>query len=463
MNADLQKLRDSRLFRNLPDRAFERVKQYIKVRAFEKGELVQDFRTDKTWQLYFGYVLSGQVLFLGKDDKPLGLAFQDEFFLGRAFSMGEHRVEQLLSAHAYTLVVYIRKEVFEVLASASQDFAQVLEDIYDSIYERAEMMLADIKGVKAVKEWIKAASTDETLSAWIVQIEKKREQIAQKKQRERKERLRILSLWSSAAVIAALVCLETYANIKNIPLSLTYILTGSFAEFDPGSNFNIALGIIGYILIVSTNLHTFFKWSIRKLKWKINYKLSSQLHMIFGVLGAFFILFHSAFHIEGGNIAHYALYAIFVGIMSGVVGQVISSQIPKSIRGEKLKLDSLQKEQAKLKQQAELLMDDHQYKTSVALMAKPVSSSFWGALFGIPRLWIRQRRIRHALKSLGMGRESAGLAAQLLAKEFRLRQKIRGLEIANQIFRRWMLIHKPFGYAVYILGTIHIIIVVFLA
>ena len=463
MNADLQKIRDSKFFSKLPDRAFERVQGYIKVRAFERAELILDFAEDKSLSRYFGYVVQGQVFFVDAADKPLGLAIQDEFFLGKAFSVEDRDVRKLVSADAETLVVYVRKEVFEVLASIAPDFSNLINSIYQSIFERSKIISSDAKGVSNYKEWLSGDDSDDVLQAWIANIEKRQAQQEKKRLQEKIEKRRAIYFWIFSFLVFGIVSAETYAVANQLSWGLIYRWTGVHPEFSPGSDFNITLGIVGYVLLVLTNLHGFMKWGLKKFKWKFNFKLSSQLHILFGVLGAFFVLYHTAFRVEGGNIAHYALYALFVGIVSGFVGQVIASQIPKSIRGEKLKLDGLYAEQKKLQQQAELLMDDNQFKTSLALMAQPLPGGFWSNVLGIHRYWLRKLKVLKALRGLGLGAESAHLASQLLAKELRLKQMIRGLELSHQIFRRWMIIHKPFGYLVYILGAVHIILVSILA
>jgi hypothetical protein len=459
LNADLQKIRDSKFFSKLPDRAFERVKSFIKVRAFERAEPILNFSQDKSFSRYFGYVVRGKVFFVDEADKPLGMAIQDEFFLGKAFSIEDREVRSLVSADSETLVVYVRKEIFEVLASIAPDFSELIQSIYNSIFERSKFIASDDKAGAAYQEWLSEGAGEEGLRQWIATIEKRQAQQEKKKREERAQKRRVFYFWIFSFVVFAWVSLETYAVANKLSWSLSFFLTGVHYEFNPGSRFNIALGIVGYVLLIMTNLHWVFKWGMKKFKWKFNFKLSSHLHILFGVLGAFFILYHTAFRIEGGNIAHYALYALFVSIISGFVGQVIASQIPKSIRGEKLRLDGLHAEQKKLQQQAELLMDDNQFKTSIALMAQPLPGGFWPNVLGVHRYWLRKFKVLRALKGLGLGAESAHLASQLLAKELRLKQMIRGLELSNQIFRRWMIIHKPIGYIVYVLGALHIFLV----
>lgn len=463
MNADLEKLRECRLFKHLPDRAFERVLQHIKVKAFLRGEEIGDLTQAKSeFRKYFGYLIRGRVVFLGDQAQPLGMAVRDEFFLGRSFSLSGRVVQKLVSAADDTLLVWIPKEIIEILASNSEIFSEIIEDVYDSIYERAELIAADAGASKHFQQWLKEPDSNKTLSSWIGALEKKKEQARKKIEKSRKEKRQVRTLWIIGIIFVGVALLESLGRMLQIPINPSYYWTHSYGKYDPGSDFNILLGFVGYGFLILTNVHTASKILIRKFKWKINYKYSLQLHTFFGLAGAGLVILHSAFNFSGQNIAQYAIYALFIAFISGVIGQLISMQIPKTIGGEKMKLSSMQKEQEKLLRKAELLMENTQMQTSVAILAPQEVKArdqrgFWLNLILSPLLWLRSHKVKSSLLKLGMGKDAAQLAAQLLQEEFQIRQKLKFLEAANIVFKRWMIIHKPIGYAVYILGFFHIV------
>lgn len=465
MNADLQKLRDSRLFRKLPDRAFEKILKYIKVRAFTKAEQVADVSGKSEFQRYFGYLITGRVVFLSKERRPIGMAIRDEFFLGRSFSIQDESVAELVSGHEQTLLVWIPKEIMEVLASNSESFAEILEEIYDSIFERSEFIASDASAKKKFDEWVASSDSSKTLSSWIGELEKKKDKLSERFRKNRKEKVQVRWLWVVGILMILLPSFEAFGNIFEIPVLRPSLFFGiDLGEYAPGSTYNIVLGIIGYSFLLFTNVHTVTKLCIRKLNWKLDYKFSSRLHILFGAVGAAFVLLHACFYISGANVAHYALYALFVTFCSGVFGQLVSNQIPKTIQGEKMRLGEINAEKNKLHRQAELLMDDNQMKTSIAILAPAAKkSSFWWALIDSPLLWLRSRKVKKALQKIGLGQESASLASSLLRRQFQIEQKLKFLQMANAVFKRWMFIHKPFGYALYGLGLIHILLSVVLA
>jgi len=458
LNADLQKLRDSRLFKKLPDRAFDRVLKHIKIRNYERGEEVIRPSSSNEFAKYFGYVLRGRVIYLTKEAKPVGMSFTDELFVGRSFTIEDQSVARIVSGYEHTLVVFIPREIIGTLSSASRNFSEIIEEIYEAIFERAELIAQDAKGAQHFDEWIKDDG-NKTLTSWLGELEKKKKAGEEKKKKERKDRRYEYVLWLVGCATFLIAAWEAAARIYLWPYSPTQFVTGELGPYDKQAEFNIWMGIFGYALLLLTNLHTFVKMAIRKLKWKLNFKHSSQLHIFFGIVGGLLVLIHTAGHLRGQNVAHYAIYFMTVVLISGLVGQIISSRIPRTISGDKMKLNNILKEQDKLKKKAELLMDDQQFKTSVDLMARPLPKSFWINLFSAPLLWFRSRKIKRALKGLGLGPDAAGLAASLLAKEFELRQKIRSLEVANIFFKRWMWIHIPMAYLLYLTGAIHVFLV----
>ncbi len=462
MNSDLATIRDARMFRNLPDRAFNKISSLIRVRAYMSGEDATPFSTQSELRGYFGYIVRGRVLFMSSADKPLGLAVRDEFFLGKPFILNDQTVEKLVSASDETMIVYIPSNVISILTSASRVFGEMLEDIYDTIHERSKLVVQDGSAEKTIQQWISTPDSRKTLGGWVDALSKKQSQAAERRAKEARRKSLVWMMWSVGIALAIAMTVESLA--RHFHSSLTFIdqVIPYFLveEFEPGSRWNILLGIIGYALVLSTLLHTVVKWGIRKFKWKVNFQISQSLHILVGILGSYLIVLHTAFSLTGANIAYFALYAVLISLFTGFVGQFISSQIPKTIRGEKLKLDALKLEQQKLQQKAEMLMgDDQMYKTSLMMISQGVPHGFWSNIFLAPLLWVRSLRVKGNLMQLGLGDKGAGLAAELIRKEFQLRQKVKFLEMSNAVFKRWMIIHIPIGWTVYVLGAIHVILV----
>lgn len=462
MNPDVERIRKSKLFSKLPERAFHRVLEYIKVRAYEAGEEVLSFSAPSQFAEFFGYVVSGEVLFLDAQSKPLGLSIKDEFFLGRPFSLNDSSVAKIFAASDATFVVFVPRSVIALLASASVAYSDMIEDIYESIFERAKIIQAEPKANEKIQGWLRNRDASETIAGWVQAIEKRRSDGLRRKSREKRHREKIFFVWAVGLASCFLLSIECLARFFHIDFSFSYLVAPHWQNdaYKPGSNFNIAIGMIGYLLLLATNGHTFTRWAIRRWKWKIDYQFSQELHMFFGFLGLLFVLLHSAFQLNGVNVANLAVYGLVVVVGSGLVGQFISNQIPKSIRGEMLKLDQLKAEQARLQEKAVLLMNDPDiYKTSIRMLADVKVSSAAGAFFLAPVYWFRARKLRDSLEDMGLSEESASLASSYVLREVKLRQRVQFLEVSNIFFKRWMMVHRPVGYVVYLLATIHVIAV----
>ncbi len=462
MNADIDKIRRTRLCKNLPERAFEKLISLIKIRVFQNGEDVLQYGRDREFEKHFGYVIQGRVLFLAADSKPLGVVIKDEFFLGRSFSLNDTPVHRVIAAAEGTLVFFFPKEVFSSLSQANHDYAEMLEEIYESIFERAKLIGKDPTAPKTIQDWIVSPDQGKTLSDWVGVIEKKRLQGLEKKAKDSRQRAKLVGIWTIVLMFAGVLTYESLLRHWERGYSWIekWIPYFRLEEFQPGTRWNIFLGIAGFSFVILTMGHTLVKMGIRKWHWKVNFQMSQQIHLMFGILGSYLIVLHVAFGVSGVNIAYWAYYAVMISVFTGFVGHFISSQIPTSIRGEKLRLDSLKGEQQKLQQKAEMLLhDDQLYKTSVIMISQGVPSNFWANLIQGPLLFLKARQVQSSLEDLGMGSRGAKVAADLIRKEFQMRQKIKFLEFSNAALKRWLLIHKPIAYCAYALGFVHVILV----
>lgn len=465
MNPDLEKIRKARLFKRLPDRAFDRIFPQIKVRHFERGEPILNYKEGSEFRSFFGYVVNGRAVFVDPKNQPIGFVVKDEVFLGRSFSLESVRVEQVISGSAATLVVFIPKSVVAALVSASENFSNLLEEIYEAIFERAKLLKSDKAAAASFKEWLNANEREgHTLSNWIASIETKRAQAAKRLAAERANDRIIRLAWVGALAGFCFAALESLFRALHWPISL-FGSTGDDFVFEPGSDFNIFLGIIGYVLLLASYGHGFSKWAIRKLKWKVNYQLSARLHILFGFMGFAFIILHCALHVSGMNVAQLALYAMTISILSGFFGQFVANQIPKTIRGENVKLETLREQEEKIQKQIQFLLDSEtQYRKSSNLTLKVNRVGLWlwivfGSLIG----YVQRRGAERRLRKAGISPELAKLAGRLIEEEHNLIQRIRLLEVSNSVFKRWMWIHRPIAYLLLVLGTLHVFLVTVLA
>ncbi len=190
MSADIQKIRESRFFRYLPERVFDRVVSAIKVRAYEAGDAVLDFSATNEFEDSYGYVVSGTILFLNPEGLPIAVALKDELFLTRPFTLSSQKIQTLVAVDPRTFVVFVPRNIISMLAGASSALADLLEEIYESVFERSMKIRADVNGSQQVQSWIKFKFFDRVMSEWLVGIEERRKLALKNREDERRIRQR---------------------------------------------------------------------------------------------------------------------------------------------------------------------------------------------------------------------------------------------------------------------------------
>jgi hypothetical protein len=112
-------------------------------------------------------------------------------------------------------------------------------------------------------------------------------------------------------------------------------------DYEPGSTVGYRLGLTGALMML-----TLLIYPLRKhVPWLREFgRLSDwlQLHMILGICGPLFILFHSEFSIQSINAA-VAMWSMVVVALSGIVGRFIYGRIHSRFNGQKLAAAALSK------------------------------------------------------------------------------------------------------------------------
>ena len=135
MDIDIERIRDTHLFKSLPERAFKRLHSIVSVRSFNKGQDILNLLEGDGLSKSFAYLISGKALFIGEETKPLGVAIEDEFFPCRVFSLDDKTVTRVVCVEPDTVIAFIPKTVFSSLAEASEHYSDIIEDVYENIYD----------------------------------------------------------------------------------------------------------------------------------------------------------------------------------------------------------------------------------------------------------------------------------------------------------------------------------------
>lgn len=185
--------------------------------------------------------------------------------------------------------------------------------------------------------------------------------------------------------------------------------------FKPSGIFGHGLGIIGTLLILIGVLIYIARKKYGFMEQYIRVKYMLEFHIFLCTLGPIMVLFHTSF--KFGGIVSIAFWSMVAVVLSGVVGRYIYLQIPRSIEGNELSLQEIQTQQ-----QALLL----QYEAGVA--SGKVQNKNWDRT--------QQRKIAS------------------------FNRKIKRLQLMQNLFKYWHVIHRPFALIMLVIVIVHVVVTV---
>ena len=246
----------------------------------------------------------------------------------------------------------------------------------------------------------------------------------------------------------------------------------------PGGVIGINLGFLGTLM-----LGAIFLYPLRKrwawLRRQGNSKHWLDYHVALGFAAPAFIAFHASFKFRG--LAGIAFWVMVVVALSGVVGRYIYGKIPQRIKADELSLmilgEMLSRTSAHGFGGESISPADMQPLLQVP---SPEQVAHWPLVvvlgyfvtsdlarpFLIAGLRLRTMSAAEAVRCLGglaPGKNARlewmlGLARQ----RAELSQRIVFLPRAQQAFRLWHIIHRPFSYAFAVLAIVHIVVAMLL-
>jgi hypothetical protein len=234
----------------------------------------------------------------------------------------------------------------------------------------------------------------------------------------------------------------------------------------PSGIIGISLAFLGVLMLWGIFLYPLRKrW--RWLQRQGDSKHWLDHHVIFGIVAPVCIAFHAAFKFHGlAGLAFWLMTAVSV---SGMIGRYLYAQVLREVAAAESSLIVLgtMLERQTLIPQAEM--------RRLFFSADPASRvSEWSAFRALGYLalsdvilQLRVARLRVKVLGLGSGfRSLGGLLStgnaelermiSLGCKQARLSRRLLLLSHAQQVFKLWHFVHKPFSYAFAVLALAHI-------
>jgi hypothetical protein len=285
-----------------------------------------------------------------------------------------------------------------------------------------------------------------------------------------KQHRRVVTMISSVA-IGVLVALTLYGadyyrlSQADRPFSPKHHL------LKPSGAVGINLGVLGVLMLCGIFLYPLRKrWAW--LQKQGNSKHWLDHHVVLGVAAPVCIAFHSSFKFHG--LAGVAFW-VMVGVsLSGLVGRYLYAQIPRQVATDELSLrifhEVLARQriipQTALRQLLHLPAPNQVSRRSAfAALGYMVGSDLAGP-FRVARLRLQVMGLGPTIRSLGgwMPPKNTQLEGvlSLARKQALLSRRVVFLSHAQQVFKLWHVVHRPFSYAFAVLALVHIFVAMLL-
>jgi hypothetical protein len=239
----------------------------------------------------------------------------------------------------------------------------------------------------------------------------------------------------------------------------------------PSGAVGINLGVLGVLMLCGIFLYPLRKrWAW--LQKQGNSKHWLDHHVVLGVAAPVCIAFHSSFKFHG--LAGVAFW-VMVGVsLSGLVGRYLYAQIPRQVAADELSLRIFREvlERQRIIPQTDLRRLLHlpapnqvSRRSAFAALGYMVGSDL-ARPFRIARLRLQVMGLGPTIRSLGglMPQKNTQLEGvlSLARKQALLSRRVVFLSHAQQVFKLWHVVHRPFSYAFAVLALVHIFVAMLL-
>lgn len=222
----------------------------------------------------------------------------------------------------------------------------------------------------------------------------------------------------------------------------------------------LSFGIIGTVLIF-LNLTYLIRKQLIFWEWLGALRSWMSFHVFTGLVGAAFVLLHSALRPRSAlGILGFA--ALGIVVVTGVIGRYIYAHTPRSLEGRELELDEIRRRLAAYQAGLEKLGMPHEFfeKALAASMVHGTDSGVLSALFGLVVGDLELRREYHGLRR--MVHASAilqPLAREVLPLALRYSQERQWLARYNQLralMGGWRFMHRWLAILLLAAASFHI-------
>ena len=220
------------------------------------------------------------------------------------------------------------------------------------------------------------------------------------------------------------------------------------------------LGIWGTLSMALGVLTYSVRKRVRQFKkvGKLRYWLS--FHIFLCSLGAFLVLLHTSFKVNG--IVAISFISMVIVVISGLIGRYLYVHVPRTLNGQVRNLEAL-------KDEKKVLLDGLQGSTGISREAletlfpstqheeiRGIGKALQAAFYHDFNIRKRKKWILEQAKQFGIAPHIQKTFVDVMREQVRLERQIALLTPFKQLFRYWITIHVPLTIIMGVIVLVHI-------
>ena len=270
-----------------------------------------------------------------------------------------------------------------------------------------------------------------------------------------------ISVFVIIVVVTTLLLIYFGYNYYSLPIEERFF-SPLHNQLKPGGFIGHGLGIIGSFLMlfgvviymVRKRVKFFHRFGILK-HWL-------ELHIFLCTLGPILIVFHTSFKFGGiVSVSFWSMVAVF---LSGIIGRFIYIRIPRTIEGVEMDLKQIQdlNDEYSVK-----LRNFYNVGEDILLKIENISNrrykgtlTLWNiSVIVIKDFFTRRKDLREIIKLLkksDVTKRRISEIKKLVKNKILLNNRVEYLQVLQNVFKLWHIIHLPFAIIMLIIMVVHI-------
>tara|TARA_R110001583_G_scaffold114876_1_gene265312 strand:+ start:17413 stop:18231 length:819 start_codon:yes stop_codon:yes gene_type:complete len=234
-------------------------------------------------------------------------------------------------------------------------------------------------------------------------------------------------------------------------------------KFNPAGIIGLWFGVLGSVLLFAGVVLYSIRKRFKKFRKYGSMKQWLNMHLICCTVGPILILYHTSF--KFGGLVSVSFWSMVFVFISGIFGKFYYTQIPRSIKGELLSYDEIEKKNRELTAK---LLNEYKLKNKVLQDLEKLSSPemykkkslvrliiilFKNIFFHKRKLALLEKEIKNVDDSFDRVKFLKLAKAKIIFS-----RKIGLLNISRRVLKNWRQAHINFTIIMFIILVIHIFI-----